>query len=202
LIGVLGRAFVPEGETAMRLKLHRIVLLGLMCAAMAVLGCKPPPSKVQFNNRIAEANVGLESAGRAYRRALFPPDGKGKDFDPDKVKTSEVQSALSGMESALNDVKKKYEDADLPRRSSAAPEYRSAYIEYLDVQKKIVDKAKEILNVLDDADKKLTKTEKKDKVDQLLNEIRDLENTAFGELEKAQKKYADAHFFKMVQKID
>src|SRR5262249_44457822 len=112
--------------------------------------------------------------------------------------------ALSGMESALSDVKRKYEDADLPRRSSVAPEYRSAYVEYLDVQKKIVDKAKEIVDVLDDAnkEKKLSKTEKKDKVDQLLNEIRDLENTAFGELEKAQKKYADAHFFKMVQKVD
>ena len=95
--------FVPEGETAMRLKLYRLVSLGLLCAATAVLGCKPPPSKVQFNNRIAEANTTLESAGRAYRRALFPPDGKGKDFDSDKVNTSEVQSALSGMESALSD---------------------------------------------------------------------------------------------------
>jgi hypothetical protein len=196
--------FVAEGETAMRLKLYRVVLLGLMCAAMAVLGCKPPPSKVQFNNRIAEANTSLGSAGLGYRRALFPPDGKGRDFDPDKVKTSDLRSALGAMDSALSDVKKKYEDADLPRRSSVAAEYRSAYTDYLDVQKKILDKAKEILDVLDDADKeqKLSKTEKKDKVTQLLNEIRDLENTAFGELEKAQKRYADAHFFKMVQKID
>ena len=192
--------FAPEEETAMTTRWYRVVSAVLLGAAVTALGCKPPPSKRSFNNRMAEANTDLEKAARACRKALFPKDGK--DFDPDQVDLSTLQGAVDGMSSALSKVKSKYEEADLPRRSGAAPALLSAYTDYLAAESKILEKTQEISAVLEDKDKKWSKAEKKDKVDQLLSEIRTLDAEAFKKVEDAQKSYSEAHFFKLVRNLD
>jgi hypothetical protein len=162
------------------------------------LGCKPPPSKMQFNNRMAEANKAMGKEAASFRKALFPSGGK--DFDPDKVDRSSLHSAYDRMKKELTTAQSRFEDPDLPRRSSAAEGMKSAYVAYLKEQQNILDKAKEIVDAVEDS--RLDRGEKLAKVLGLLDKIQKAEDEVFKELEGAQQKYSEAHNFRVVMKLD
>ena len=184
----------------MRLRWHRLASLGVLCAAVLAAGCKPPPSKVRFNNGISEANNKLGQKAAVYRKALFPQGGK--DVEPDKVDRDALRTAWSDMDKTLRDIKDKYLDSDfqLPRRSAPAAALKTAYDDYLDGQTKILDMAQEINNTL--ADSNLGIAEKKRTVEGLLEKIKDTENETIKKVLDAQKSLCETHNFKLVSKLD
>jgi hypothetical protein len=184
----------------MKIRCHRVVSLGVLGVALAVLGCKPPPSKRQFINHIAESNQRLALPALRFRKALFPPDLAGGEFDPGKVDRQTLKAAWDEMDGELRKVRTRYEDEDLPRNSSRASDLKSAYDDYLTAQAKILDKAKDIISVLEDP--KVQAGAKKDQVGKLLSEIAKIDGDALGAVTKAQQGYAEAHNFKLVNKLD
>ncbi len=178
----------------MSISLHRVVSVVLLSAALTALGCKPPPSRVNFNNDMALANQSMGKAAVDFRKALYP---QGKDFDPDNAK---VQSARQAMAKALKAAQDDYEDAPLPRKSTAAGPLLEAYKKYLDVQKDIMVKIDKAVAVL--ADQKLSKGEKQSQVESLLSEIKAADDKAYTKVTDAQKAYTDAHFFRLVDKLE
>jgi hypothetical protein len=183
----------------MKIRSYRVVSLGVLGVALAVLGCKPPPSKRQFINRMAESNQKLALPATKFRKALFPPDVAG-EFDPGKVDRQALKAAWDEMDGELRKVRTRYEDEDLPRNSSRASDLKSAYDDYLTAQAKILDRAKDIISVLEDT--KVQAGAKKDQVKGLLSEIAKIDSDAFGAVTKAQQGYAEAHNFKLVNKLD
>ena len=177
----------------------RVVLLGVLIVSV-VSGCKPPPSKVQFNNSIAEANKAMAKAATTFRSALYPVQGK--DFDPDSkdLDMAKLRGAQQNMSKALQAAQAEFADARLPRKSQSAQGLKETYDNYLTVQKEIMDKADRIVAVL--SDPKMSKAEKKNQVEKLLAEIKDAEEPAFTKLTTAQKNYMDEHNFKAVANFD
>jgi hypothetical protein len=176
----------------------RIVSLGLLTAAVVALGCSPPASKAQFNNRMAEANKDLAKAASDFRAALLPARGQ-NDFDPATVKAGELQGALDKITNLIKKLQATYADVDLPRGSSAAEALKSAYLTYLGEVLKIRDKAAEIVAL---ANGSLGNAEKTAKIAVLINDIRQMDDAAIRDLQQAQNKYCEAHNYKLVDKFD
>ena len=186
----------------MKATLHQAVSLALLSVAALSSGCKPPPSMIQFNNRIAEANAKLYAVAGLYRKALITTGGATNEFELATVKVEDLKAAYSKMDETLKEVQSLAEDMDLPRRSTTATGMKEAFDKYLVEQKKVLDKANEITDVVAAGKRNGDNAGTKAKVIQLLGTIKELETAAYADLEKAQKGLADAHFLKLVSKLD
>ncbi len=184
----------------MTTRVLRTASMGMLIIALLALGCKPPPSKKAFNNKMAQANEDLAKAAKSYRQALFGAAG-GVILEPEKVVPSALKVAWDKMDTALNNARRMVEDLDLPRNSPTAEGLKTAYQDYLDEQKKILAKCKEIHDLLAKPD--LSIQEKKDQATVLLDECRTIDDDAMKKMTVAQKKYTEApQYFKLVDKLD
>jgi len=156
------------------------------------VGCSPPPSRVGLNDKIAAANRELSALGSALRKTL---EGLNTDKPPDGTT---IQAQIDGIGKKLKEIEVSFENQQVPaRRSKSAPDLVSAYADFLKVQDTIYEK--HLAQVATIA-KRPGGKEKWFEVQAELNAAKALEAPVLDALKKAQKEYADEHFFQLVPK--
>jgi hypothetical protein len=160
--------------------------IGLLVLLLFVVGCRVPPTKIQFNDRIARDNKQLKSAGVAFSKALGEALKSGNP--------GSLRSSLSQVETTLSKVKEFHNDGILPVGSSSAQAYQDAYVAFLGSQDRIVAKMREIVTAVEKGNR--------GQVSALQAEIGSIEMPAFEKLKNAQKAYCDEHNYKTVEKYN
>jgi hypothetical protein len=154
-------------------------------------GCSAPPSLVELNDKIAEANRKLLMKAQELRKAVEPlRSGPG----PDVAKVKPVIDAVGKL---LEETKASFNNQPLPSRSSdSAPELVSAYQSFLQVEEKIYqDHFQAILPILESGDSPQVKWAK---IETNFKAGAELEKPALLKLRDAQAKFAKEHFFMIV----
>jgi cytochrome c556 len=166
----------------------------LVTAVLAALlaGCHgPPPTRVEFNNNLADRNAKLYKAGRAFRKTLDPllKDGRSADV-------AAVKKARDDARAALEDVSSEFKDSRTPRKGGNAQAIWDAYNDFLATEDDIVNKYfAEIIQVLEDDKEYPSNSDKKAKILAILKKIDKEEADKMGVVYKEQKSYADAFNF-------
>lgn len=157
-------------------------------------GCfKPPPSRIGFNEKIAKAIKKLANQGRALRKSLEPLQ-KG-----DMVPAVSVQGAVNTLGKVLEAVETEFAELEVPGKPSAsAPEYLSAFQAFLKAERTIYDtNLKNIVTILQGNAPAVGKWAQ---VEQEFRAMTATEQGPLTALKAAQKKYADEHNYRLVDK--
>ena len=111
----------------------QLALLLTAAAALSAGGCmKPPPTRMQFNERIAIAVAKLAVHGKALRKTL---EGLGKGTD---VSVATVTPEVEKLGKTLDAIDAQFQDQLLPGKPSAsAPAYLAAFEAFLKVEKQL-----------------------------------------------------------------
>lgn len=163
----------------------RTLRLGSMVAlALLVAGCKVPPTKQGFNDKMARDNKKLAQLGKDFSRSLFEATKGGG--------AGTLRSRLTAIEDALRQIKDHYADAALPPGSNSAQGYLDAYKGFLDSQDKIVAKMRDIVAAAEGGNV--------GRATALQGELGNLEQNALNKLRDAQRAFSDEHHFRTVEK--
>jgi hypothetical protein len=161
----------------------------LMVAVLFLPGCRPPPTKVGFNNTLAEYNEKLFAVGRKFRTVIrplaYPEENKkaAEAIDPAAVRKVQKEAV-----DAVNEVRDDFDSLGYPRRNELGKKLREAYENFLKVQEKIAnDYFKEIADIVE-SDK--SNDEKGEEIRAIIKKIDDEESEVAGKLADAQKDYA------------
>jgi len=160
-------------------------MIGLLALAFLVVGCKAPPGKIVFNDRMARNNKQLAKLGFDFRMAVAQVQAKSGEVPAVRAKLAEIEPVVSR-------IKEVYTDALSPINSTPGEAMLTAYQEFVDSQDKIVGKMRQITTALE--------ANRAANVAPLIADIGKLEGKSFEKIEKAQRAYAEEHFYRLVEK--
>jgi hypothetical protein len=165
-----------------------VVLLGATSS-----GCQRPKKK-RFNNDIARANVELRNKAKSFYKAIKPlSEGK-------QVTVADVRGPLKSVENTVKQFKKDYARMRAPANSPNGETLLTSYREFLDKQQEIIDTCfKPIVDAIGDDQTYPTPQAKWDAIASLMKKADSLEKAPYRALAKAQKDYAEAHNFNLVE---
>jgi len=171
---------------------HRLPGL-LMVLAWAVLGSgclKPPPTRINFNEKIAKSVRKLAAQGGAFRKALEPLS-QGNPANP--------SSAADGIGKTIAEVETEAEELSVPGKASAsAPDYLAAFQAFVKAERKLYDThVKTIVGIANGPGDPKAKWAK---VDQELQALGAAEQPALNALKTAQQRYTQEHNYRVVPK--
>jgi hypothetical protein len=150
-------------------------LLGALLLAFVVVGCKAPPGKIKFNDRMAWDARDLQRMGREFRKAA-------------DESASAAQSKLTAIEKALKEMKEYHADAMVPINSNSAQALQDAFREFLEAESKVTAKMRDVVGQL----------QNKQPVN--WSDVSGAESAALQKLKNAQKAFFDEHYFRGVEK--
>jgi hypothetical protein len=189
-------------ERALRASTRRWLTLVLAVALVGLTaGCRlgPPPTKKEFNDHIVLSNRKLAKAGTDFNKALH-------NWFQKKGKVEAVRTAYNEAEKVVQEINAYYEDAPLPRKKQAAETLLEEYKKYLKVQNDILGEMKTIADAADNIQNyqttKVDPAEEMKKLQAAMRSIKAQEKTALASLEKAQKSFAEALNFTLVEKYE
>jgi hypothetical protein len=154
-------------------------LLGLLVLALTVAGCKAPPGRIKFNDRMARDTKALSVSGREFRKAV-------------EGGAANAKSKVGAIDTQLKAMKEYHADAVLPVSSNSAQAYQDAFKDFLEAEGKVVGKMRDIVQCLE--------TGQGGRVSGIYGEITALEAPAMQKLRNAQKAFCDEHNFRTVEK--
>jgi len=171
--------------------------VALLTLLVLGLGCGIPPNRISFPERMAEANKKLQQLALKFRSELLPLGaGPGPNLEPDRVER--VKKLYKEIQEAVAQLKRDYNPGTLPSRSSEhAPLLLEAYRKLVAVQDTIVtEHLQKVVEILEDA--KLDRAEKWRQISEQLDAARELETPVLKDVKKAQKEYAEEHYYSLV----
>lgn len=173
--------------------IHRVALVVLMLWFALELGCSPPPTRIQFNDKMAYATKRLTTRGDKFR-SLVTPMEKGT------APKSSVRAELSNIRQIVEDCKRDAEAMKLPGRGSEnAPAMKEAYDKFLAAQQAVVDNQfRKIAELADNGPG--TPQQRWPEIKALLEDADKECGAASTNLKAVQKKYAEEHFLRLVAK--
>jgi hypothetical protein len=172
--------------------LTRVVVLAL-AGVVVLAGCNPPPKKTGFNNSMARANLKLKEKARAFYKVVYDL-GTGKP-----VAASQARSALNDIETALADLKKDYASMKPPAGSSTGATLLEKYRVFLNVEQNIIDACFKPAVAAVENPGLASPAEKWNVIQPLLKQADEMERPAWGDVAKAQRDYAEAYHYTLVQ---
>jgi hypothetical protein len=164
---------------------------GLLIVAVLFLpGCRPPPTKVGFNNTLAGYNEKLFAVGRKFRAVIrplaYPEENKkaAEAIDPAAVRKIQ-QEAVSTVEEVRDD----FDSLGSPRKNDLGDKLREAYENFLKVQETIAKThMKDIADIVENKDK--SDADKGQEIRDIMDKIEKEESDVAEKLAKSQKDYA------------
>lgn len=172
-------------------RLGRALLLGLLLLIVSLdVGCgAPPPSRLALNDRMAQANTRLAELGRKFAGTL-------ESFKEKPGDASTIRRDYDAIQKAVAEAKKQFENFPLPARTSKnAPVLLAAYKEFLKTEETICN-----TNLKRAADLAPGGADTWPQVEAEFKAAYEAETSALDKVKKAQKDYADEHYYRLVQK--
>jgi hypothetical protein len=170
---------------------------GLILAMAALLflpGCGgPPPSRVEFNNSFADRNARLYKAGRAFRKTLDPLFKEGR-----RPTVADTKKARDDARTTLEDVSTEFRKMRMPRKAGNAQDMADAYKDFLDTEEEIINKDYDkIIKVLEDDKEYPSMDDKKNEIENILDNIDSKEGKKLKVFHEQQDTFAKSFNFQV-----
>jgi hypothetical protein len=167
-------------------RLKRLSMTLLLAAMILVAGCGTPLKPMQFNNRMARANLKLSTAARKFYKAIEPLS---KGGPPD----ASLRGAYDECGSALREAQQDFDNVLPPHGSAPGADLMEKYRTFLVQQKEVYDKAiTPMYNAAQDA--RLDAFGKWQIISPLLARASSEENRAMNEVRKSHIEFCKFHY--------
>lgn len=154
--------------------------LGLVALIVTIVGCKAPPGKIKFNDRMVFDARDLMKYAFEFRKAV------------DEGSAANASSKMATIDKTLKEMKEYHNEALLPINSNSAEAYKKAYLDFLTAEEKCAEQMRFIVTCLE---KKQTGP-----IAGAIAKVSEIEGPPLQALRTAQSAFFKEHNFNGVEK--